>query len=240
MLSYDRRAPVGEDDVPFADQARDALAATALLRDALDGAPVGLWAFSQGAWAAPLAAGEDPRIAFLVLVGAAAVSPADQMRYSAAETVRRAGHGEDAAARAAAVRAAVEALLRGEGTRADAQAAVDEVAGEPWFELLWLPAVLPAEAQAGDWADMDYDPAPALARVRCPVLLLYGDDDAVPVEASIAAWSSAAAASGAPLEVVRLTESTHVPTTTGAEDAGAIDPAYERALVDWLAGVVPD
>jgi hypothetical protein len=70
------------------------------------------------------------------------------------------------------------------------------------------------------------------------VLLVYGDDEAVPVEPSVEVWRSSAAHSGARLDVVRLPRSGHVPTIGGAEAIDAVDPEYERALVSWLDDVL--
>ena len=112
VLSYDRRPAVGDDDVPFEAQAEDAEAAVAALGTRLgQQVPIGLWAFSQGAWAAPIVAARSPRIAFLILVGSAGVCPAEQMRFSAAEALRRAGYDGVAVERAIATRRAVDGFL---------------------------------------------------------------------------------------------------------------------------------
>jgi hypothetical protein len=237
VLSYDRRPPVGYDDVPFARQADDALAAVETLRGEIGaGPPIGLWGFSQGTWAAPVAASRSDEIAFLVLVGAPGVTPAEQMLFAAGAGVRRAGHGDAAAERAVATRSALHELLRDERTVAEAQRAIDEVADEPWFALVYVPRELPENGLPEDatWTDMDFDPAPVLREVRCPVLLLYGDDEAVPVERSVAVWRSAAEESGALLDVVHLPHSSHTPTVRDENTLDAVDPDYERALVAGL------
>lgn len=79
-------------DTPLAVQAEDALAAVATLA-AETAAPVGVFGFSQGAWAAALAASRSPEVKFLALVGCCGVSPAVQMRYYTDELLRRAGYG---------------------------------------------------------------------------------------------------------------------------------------------------
>jgi predicted alpha/beta-hydrolase family hydrolase len=56
LLRYDRRPNPTWDDVPFTQQADDALAAVAQFREHVADAPIGLWAYSQGTWAATLAA----------------------------------------------------------------------------------------------------------------------------------------------------------------------------------------
>ena len=89
---------------------------------------------------------------------------------------------------------------------------------------------------AAAWPDMDFDPAPILASVHCPVLLFYGEEDEwTPIEASVAAWEGAAAAAGNDaLTVVRLAGADHAPTFGGVHDRGAISRAYTEALTGWV------
>jgi pimeloyl-ACP methyl ester carboxylesterase len=130
ILRYDRRPSRSEDDVPFALQAEDALAAVDLLREHLGEAPVGLWAFRQGTWPATLAAATHPKeIAFLALVAGPGMSPAEQMRYGTREQVRRAGYDDRAQAETVEVWSAFESYLRGELSRENAQAIIDAYAG---------------------------------------------------------------------------------------------------------------
>lgn len=227
VLRFNRRPAHHDLDVPLATQARDALAALRTLRAHPDmrDAPIGLWGFSQGAWAAPLAAVDSPETAFLVLVASTGVSPAAQMRYGAAEQLRRAGFGGDALAELAELRAACETYLRGRADRAVTQALVDRLATRPWFPLAYIPRELPPP---GVWTDMDFDPEPVFARIQCPVLLFYGEDDEwTPVEASNNAWRRAAARGGNPdVTVVRLPNTSHHPTLGGRRDIEAISGCY--------------
>jgi pimeloyl-ACP methyl ester carboxylesterase len=79
---------------------------------------------------------------------------------------------------------------------------------------------------------MDFDPVPILASVRCPVLLLYGEEDEwTPIEPSIAAWQQAG---NDKLTVVRLAGADHAPTLGGGQDRDAISPEYTQALTDWI------
>jgi len=235
VLRYDRRRSPAEQDVPFAVQADDALHGLRTLRAEVPrDAPLGLWAWSQGAWAATLAAARSPEISFLVLLAACGVSPAEQMRYGTAEQLRRHGHvSADASREVAELRAAFEDVHRDPGRRREAQAAIDGYAERPWFELAHVPRTL---GELEEWTDMDFDPAPILAKVRCPVLLLYGEEDEwTPVEESIAAWKQAVAKSGnSDVTVVRLAGTDHAPTVGGRHDADAISPEYTRVLLDWI------
>jgi hypothetical protein len=230
VLRFDRRSSPGGEDVPFAVQADDALEALDALRSEVGGAPLGLWAWSQGAWAAALAASRSPDVAFLILLAACGVSPAVQMRYGTAEHLRRNGYGDDKAlAELLELRAALEGAVR-DGSRLDSsQAVVDRYADRPWFPLAHVPRTLDP---AADWPDMDFDPAPVLAAVRCPVLLFYGEtDEWTPIEPSIAAWERAG---DGELTVVRLPGTGHAPTVGGVHERAAVSPAYTQALVDWL------
>ncbi len=230
VLRYDRRPSDGIDDVPFAAQAADALCAIATLHERIGDVPVGIWAYSQGTWGATLAAADAPDdVAFLALVAAPGVSPADQMRYGTSEQLRRAGYGPDAEARLATLRSALEGFLRGQVSHAAAQDAIDLAKDEPWFQLTYYPTQLPADAT---WHDMDFDPRQVIARVRCPVLLVYGaEDEWTPVEPSLAAWGAAPR-----LSVEVLPGRGHAPVID--DDPGSIDPTYERRLLSWLEEVV--
>jgi uncharacterized protein len=230
VLRFDRRSSPSGEDVPFAVQAEDALEALAALRSEVGGVPLGLWAWSQGAWAAALAAANSSDVSFLVLLAACGVSPALQMRYGTAEQLRRNGHGDDAAlAELLELRTALEEAVRDRSRLDASQAVVDHYADRPWFPLAYVPRTLDPSA---DWPDMDFDPAPILAAVRCPVLLFYGEEDEwTPIEPSIAAWERA----GNPeLTVVRLAGTDHAPTFGGVHERTAVSPAYTQALVDWL------
>jgi hypothetical protein len=149
------------------------------------------------------------------------------MRYGVAEQVRRAGFGADALAEVAALRAAWEDYIRGAAGRAPAQGLIDRMASRPWFPLAYVPRQLPPR---GVWADMDFDPEPVFASVRCPALLFYGEDDEwTPVDESMAAWRRAAG----DVTIVRLPGATHHPTLGSGRDIASISPLYTATLLSW-------
>jgi pimeloyl-ACP methyl ester carboxylesterase len=230
VLRFDRRG----DNVPLELQGDDALSACAVLRsrDDIDPQRIGLWGFSQGAWVAPLVASRSTQITFLVLVASTGVSPAEQMLYGTAKHAREAGVGDDDVERLVALRRLVDEWRRGRVTRARAQAAVDAVADESWFEH----AYVQRELGDGIWPNMDFDTEDVFSRVRVPVLLFYGEDDEwQPIDASIATWQrSARRAGNTDVTIVRLAGTRHAPTLGGLEDQSAIAPEYERTLVSWL------
>jgi hypothetical protein len=237
VARFDRRIMEGGDDVPFELQVEDAMRIVAELEadSRIDSRRIGMWGYSQGAWVAPLAASRSSKIRFLILLASTGVSPSEQMLYGTATHARMAGFGDSAAERIVAVRRTVDEHRRGHVTLAHAQAAVDSIRNEPFFEHAWTPADLSGLDLT--WRDMDFDPEPVLARVRVPTLLFYGEDDEwSPIDESIAVWRRAAkVAKNEAVTIVRLPGTKHSPTIGGEERMDAISPDYERALLDWVA-----
>jgi uncharacterized protein len=238
VLRFDRRPdPAQGQPMPLPDQAEDALAAVGLLRAHCGQVPVGLWGFGQGGWAAALAAARtDAEIAFLILVSVAGVSPARQKRYYTAQSLRRAGYGDEDVAELLELRSNYESYLRGELDLASAQQGIDAVADRPWFGLAQVERRL---TPAVSWPDLDFDPCEAFGTVRCPLLLFYGEEDEnLSTDKSIEQWRRIAlAAAGEGVSIVRLPiGTTHVPTTGPGDDADSISPEYTRELTSWLSG----
>ena len=190
----------------------------------IDAERIGLWGISQGGWVAPLAATRSPRIAFLVLVASAGVSPAEQMRWAVPSQLRLAGYGDDAVSLQSAARAELEEVVHGRGSAERAQELLDAGSREPWWSLAYLPGRLLDEDERRGWIEeMDFEPEPVFARVRVPTLLVYGeDDDWMPVGESIDAWRRAR---GNEVDIVRLPGVGHAPYGS---------PEYEEALLGWL------
>ena len=129
VFRYDRRVCPPGRDVPYGLQAEDLAWGLEALAGEVGSVPTGLWGFSQGAWVALLAAAGRADIAFLVLVGCSALSPARQMQYGTAEQLRRAGFGLESVAELGELRTAWEAYQRGQLARQRAQQVVDTYAG---------------------------------------------------------------------------------------------------------------
>ena len=225
VLRYDRRP--GE-DIPFPVQVADAAAAVAELRRAIDPAlPIVLWGFSQGAWVALLAANELA-VAGVVVVGASGVSPALQMRYTSARQLREAGFDAADVEDMLDVRTTCEEVLRGGGDLAAAQRALDAAAERPWWPQAWLPPTI-SRPTASEGLDMDFDPAPLVQALACPLLAVVGDDDRwVPHAESLAVLRTAT-----DVEVLHVAGGDHAPTVDG-DGEGTLLPGYEAGLIDWI------
>lgn len=191
-LIYDKRN-TGRTDIPiwqqgggtFADLADDAATAVKFLRDrsdVVDPGSVGLWGLSQGAWLVPLTARRVDGLAFLVLLSGGGVTPARQELYDDEVKLRAHGFSEAQITQAISLLRLADDYVRSH-TNADWEHVQRELARarqEPWFRFLdRFPLILPRESPAWTDADIDYDPRPALQRLRMPVLVILGERDAL-------------------------------------------------------------
>ena len=192
-LVYDKRGTgsSGGDyrDESFNDFAGDALAGIHYLQSRREVNPkhVGLYGRSHGGMIAPLAAALSNDVAFIINVSGAGVSPHRQVTYQAEAQMRRDGFSEAEIAEAV--------------TYMNLKWEVARTGGEGWDRLQaatrnardkkWLARAQPAtklEDIVPSWKlQMGYDPMPAIGRVRCPVLAVFGELDTLTPVAETAA-----------------------------------------------------
>lgn len=236
VLSYERR-PVERGDTPLSVQAADAVAAMRALRIELR-CRVGVFGFSQGAWAASLAAADDVT-EYMIVLGCSGVSPAEQMRFYTDELLRRHGFSRRDRSRMCHLRAQFEDYLRASAptaTRRDELAAVlRDAAEEPWFEHAYLPSDAPPEDAT--WSDMDFDPVPAFQKVHVPVLAMWGtDEECVPRQPSRDAWQTC----GADVTLVDLPACGHWPVADSGTPGYAgwegdeLSEDFTASIANWL------
>ncbi|MEQ8765070.1 MAG: alpha/beta fold hydrolase [Planctomycetota bacterium] len=184
VLIYDRRGSgesAGEQNVPFRVTAEDARAAVRMLRkrDDIDPRRIGIYGTSRGGWIAPLAAAGHPEIAFLMLIVAPAVSPAEQETSRRLDLLRSQGASKETVAEAAKLLQSVWEHGRGGITAPEYRRVLERIEARGWTEILEPPA----EADHEEWRwitwNMFHDPLPILQRLECPVLAIYGSADRV-------------------------------------------------------------
>lgn len=183
-LIFDKRG-VGRSEgehwaASFSDYADDLLAAVKLLKTfpEINKDKIGLYGHSQGGWTVPLTISKAPsEIAFAIMSAANCVSPLDQHMYNGR--------------RALSFRGVDSAIIKEvEEFRRSKYAASLGVISKEKYNTEILPA-----AQKKDWLSKQkltneelgvdmffefncyYDPLPALSKVQCPVLLIYGEKD---------------------------------------------------------------
>ena len=198
-------------DATSEDLAGDALAAVAYLkgRSEIDAARIGLMGHSEGGIVAPMAAARSADVAFIVLLAGPALTGEQVMLAQAAAIARAQGAPEPAIEKNAALQRRIFAAVRAGGGLADLRAQLKQ---EGLAQIQALPAeqrkTIPDPAAYVDRAldaqlklvesrwfrfFLDYDPAPALQKVRCPVLALFGELDlqVVPLDANRSAMQAA-------------------------------------------------
>ena len=161
-----------------ADFATDAEAGVAYLktRSEVDPHKIGLVGHSEGGLIAPMVAARNPDVAFIVIVAGPGV-PGDQLLLEQVRLISQAsGVSPEAAETEAASERAILTLVLKEKDSAVLDMELQEK----------LKGIVP-EAQIGASIKMvtspwfryfiAYDPAPALRKVKCPVLAINGDKD---------------------------------------------------------------
>jgi alpha/beta superfamily hydrolase len=129
---------------------------------------IGIWAFSNGGWTAPLVSIRRP-IAFMLLESAPTESMAENIDYEVEQTMRR--HDAQAAVpQAIALWHAFEASLNGTASWTDTKRLYDADARAPWFPYSLMPDLgisipPPASKRAGLRRLVTFDPADAWLRV---------------------------------------------------------------------------
>jgi pimeloyl-ACP methyl ester carboxylesterase len=248
VLAYDKRGTgtsTGDwRQADFPQLAADVLAGVRFLaaRSDIRSDRIGLWGASQAGWIMPIAAAEAPReVAFMVVHAGSGTTVREQGVLSIEHELRAAGLPEASVAVGTRYqRLDDEVSQSGSGWQSLQRFYDDHSRVETW---LWPPR------PADDWFRpyyrmlMDFDPAPYWRRVRCPVLLFFGELDlTVPPGA---AWPpierALLAADHDRFRHVVLAKANHLfleARTGGRDEYPALTrfvPGYFDAMAGWLA-----
>lgn len=193
VASFDKRgvgASTGDwFSAGIGEQADDALAALEVLGRApeLTDVPIGLYGHSQGGWVVLEAAAREPGVAFVVTNSGPGVSPAEQERHAATVGLRCSGLPPAEVERVLLSYEAMFASIRDGVPYAEFQRGLASAAEQRRFDDLAQVAFVPNSEAVWNFARriIDHDPVPAMRRIRCPVLALFGEEDrSVPVQES--------------------------------------------------------
>lgn len=224
----------------FEDLAEDAAAGVRLLRSRpdIDPARIGVYGHSQGGTIAPLAAERAGGLAFVIASAAGGVDPAAMEVYSVANSIGVAGLSAAEAKDARAyVRELVEVAYHGRD-RAGLDRMAARFKGRSWY-------FDPPATDDSYWAlsrrIAGYDPAAHWARVRAPVLLLFGArDERVPQSESAAAIRAALARGGEADVTLRIFPGADHTFRLKATEGGWPKRAggYAETMIDWARSKV--
>lgn len=247
----------------LADNAADATAALRLLtsRPEVDSLRLGLLGHSEGGWLAPVVAGLEPMVRFVVLLAGPAL-PGDTLLYAQQRALSlAAGDPPEVIMARRNATAMIARILREEPVDSIAARRVDSAMTamresatgrlRVVIDSLYGPAR--AAEMRSSWTVMvspwfrhlvAHDPAPYLRTLHVPVLALYGARDLqVPAAVNASALRDALGAAHNPdVTIMTLPELNHLfqHAVTGLPDEYArieetIAPEVTRTIVEWVA-----
>jgi pimeloyl-ACP methyl ester carboxylesterase len=227
----------------FSDLADDVLAAVDALQsvDVVNPRQIGLFGFSNSTYTVSLAASRSQDVAFLILQSLVGIEGWKQESFRAETQLRVDGFPETVVREGAEfMRLKYEVARTGQGWDR-LQAVIAQARGERWLSYTSPPDNLPRLRQTYA-AIMTYDPVPALATLRIPILALWGEKDTyLPVRESVANFRSAMRAAGNTDHVVEIySNCSHslLQTGTGSPSTGGTEtsfcPGVWQLEADWL------
>jgi len=253
VLVYDRRGS-GQSSGNFGSAGFEALADDAIAgaraiahEPRIDRSHIGYWGLSQGGWLSVVAAGRDEKAAFAVSVSAPLVTASEQMHFANRNELFLQGASAADIKAATSARDSWEGYLRGDRSRSEALAALGAIENKPWFPLTFMPrpAEMSPPQSSGYRLEMDNDPSVAVARVKAPMLFIFGGADPwIPVALSVKRLNHIAATRN-DIEIRAIAGANHE-MELGTKETMAFDkatmlsaapnaPAYFAVLGSWLA-----
>lgn len=187
VLRYDKRG-VGKssgsaDKATTMDLAADAEAAIAFLKSHkhIDSAHIGLIGHSEGAMIAPYLASRSADVAWVVLLAAPATTGQDTLLKQSEMIGRAGGLAEPQLLASLSFDRAAYDAVRQEKSGPALIEKLNALVKESGLDAAMPPAALEPQLRmmTSPWFRffLDYDPLPALRKLHCPVLALYGQKD---------------------------------------------------------------
>ena len=227
----------------FDDLADDALAGVKLLkgRPEINPAQIGLQGTSLGGWVAPLAASRSSDIAFVIVESAPALTPLEHEKLRVRSQLRADGFAPQVVMQALAfMDQKFEVARTGKGWDR-LQSSMTRNANTGWISYVNAPSSL--ESLQWHWDNvLSYDPLPALEKLTCPVLVLYGElDTIVPADENKKRMEAVLKRSGTRDTTIKVFERANhgffEAITGGRREAAALKglvPGYLDSRVAWL------
>lgn len=228
----------------FDDLAGDALAGVQYLqsRPEINARQIGLQGTSLGGWVAPLAASKaNGDVAFVIVESAPALTPLEHERLRVKSQMRADGFTPMEVSKATSfMELKFEVARTGKGWDR-LESAMARAKQDGWLGYVNAPSTL--ESLQWHWQHvLSYDPQPALERLTCPVLVLYGELDTIVSPSENRKRMEAAFARGHhPDATIKVFEHANhgffAAITGGRREAGALKglvPGYLDTRVDWL------
>jgi uncharacterized protein len=253
VLRYDKRgfaqSTGSEENATTEDFASDAETALSYLRTRkeIKTAEIGIIGHSEGALIAPMIAAKSNDVAWIVLLAAPA-TPGEQVLLKQSELIARAsGMSDDLLRRSLDFDRQAYEAVKEETNRAELEKKLNELVQSSGLGAAMPPAALQEQIHmmSSPWFRffLDYDPAPTLKKVKCPVLALNGEKDLqVSAAANLPVLRKALEAAGNPdVTVKEFPELNHLfqhcdtgsPTEYGAIEE-TMAPEVLQTIGDWV------
>ena len=253
VLRYDKRGvgkSTGVDgEATTQGLASDAEAAVAYLRTRkeIDPKRIGLIGHSEGGMIAPLIAARGDDVCWMVLLAAPARN-GELTLLQQSELIARAGGMTDTQiAQSLDFDRKAYALVQEEKDRSALETKIRELVKDTGLDTVMPPAALTGQihAMSSPWFRyfLEYDPAPALKKVKCPVLALGGEKDLqVPPKTNLPILKSALEEAGnQDVTTAELPDLNHLfqhCNTGSPTEYGAIDETFApdalKMIGDWI------
>jgi uncharacterized protein len=234
--------------------AADALAGIEFLKGhkGIDAKRIGLVGHSEGGLIAPLVASQSDDVAFIVLLAGPGLPGEDILLAQAALILKASGAGPEALAKQRETQEMMFAVLKQEKDNAAAEKKMREefdkrMAGLSEAEKAQAKQTLEGQIKMvlSPWFRhfLTYDPRPALAKVKCPVLALNGENDLqVPFTENLSEIEATLKAAGnKDVTVMRLPKLNHLFQTSETGLPGeyvkieeTFAPVALKTIGDWI------
>lgn len=151
---------------------------------------IGVFGVSQGGWVIPVAAGKTGIPSFGIIISGGGAAPRDVETAVYKGALAHSGADESQISEALTLlEGYFSYLATGEGFEALGQA-IEAAKARPWYPAMRLGDILPSPENRANWAWVaNYHPAPDIAALNFPVLVMLGDSDFLaPVTLTEPAW----------------------------------------------------
>jgi len=178
------------------DLSGDALAAVNYLKSQkeVDSKRIGFWGISQAGWIATKAAAESGDIGFMIIISGGGASPKESEYFSYEKAFEDLGWSELEKKNGFKVVDLYFHYLSTGKDRDKVEARLDEIlnsANDPLQPLAKrLKKIVPSQGNQPNWSWIaNYNSASDIAKVNCPMLLMFGDKDKEhPTELAVKKW----------------------------------------------------
>ncbi len=183
-LIFDRRGAGRSGGDRFAtsldDMADDAQSGIELLKkqENVDSKRIGYWAISQGGWVATQTASGSKDVAFMIIVSGGGASPKESELVSYLGKFQRAGLTPSEIAQGLSVITEFFNYLETGKGYGEVQSLVSKSKDAPWYKYAQIGNIIPTEENRQNWKWVaSFNPVPLMKRIKCPVLLMFGERD---------------------------------------------------------------